>query len=133
MDIQWPGVYCCSGEEEAAAAAAFKAVGCSAAALEELQLAGLEFAVRCRGCQAVLQARAACFSRNARMQSDRPLQMLRCAILPWVCAQLLAPAPLHMCSGCIGQGAYARVYQGVDGDCADVALKHESPPCPWEW
>ncbi|PSC71993.1 mitotic checkpoint serine threonine-kinase BUB1 [Micractinium conductrix] len=78
---EWPGVYCCSGEEEAAAAAAFKAVGCSAAALEELQLAGLEFAV----------------------------------------------------SGCIGQGAYARVYQGVDGDCADVALKHESPPCPWEW
>ncbi|KAL4440602.1 hypothetical protein ABPG75_003603 [Micractinium tetrahymenae] len=36
-------------------------------------------------------------------------------------------------SGCIGEGSYARVYQGVDGDCADVALKHEAPPCPWEW
>ncbi|PRW05791.1 mitotic checkpoint serine threonine- kinase BUB1 [Chlorella sorokiniana] len=36
-------------------------------------------------------------------------------------------------SGCIGEGAYARVYQGVDGDCSDVALKHEAPPCPWEW
>lgn len=36
-------------------------------------------------------------------------------------------------SGCVGEGAYARVYQGVDGDCADVALKVEAPPCPWEW
>ncbi|EFN53840.1 hypothetical protein CHLNCDRAFT_135925 [Chlorella variabilis] len=36
-------------------------------------------------------------------------------------------------SGCIGEGAYARVFQGVDGDCGDVALKLEGPPCPWEW
>ncbi len=43
---------------------------------------------------------------------------------------LHAPSP---CSGCIGEGAYARVYQGVDGDCSDVALKREAPPCPWEW
>ena len=32
----------------------------------------------------------------------------------------------------MGQGAYASVYSGVDSSCADVALKWEAPPCPWE-
>lgn len=49
MPLQWPGVYCLSAEEEAVADAAFKAAGRSAAGLEELQLCGLEFAIRCAG------------------------------------------------------------------------------------
>ena len=43
---QWPGVYTLSGEEEAAADAGFKAAGRASAGLVELQLCGLEFAVR---------------------------------------------------------------------------------------
>ncbi len=50
-----------------------------------------------------------------------------------VCIHSQILARPHPYSGCIGEGSYARVYQGVDGDCADVALKHERPPCPWEW
>jgi checkpoint serine/threonine-protein kinase len=34
----------------------------------------------------------------------------------------------------IGAGAYATVYQAIEGSTgADVALKVEAPPCPWEW
>ena len=45
---------------------------------------------------------------------------------------LPAPSASHSCSELVGQGAYASVYSGVDSSCADVALKWEAPPCPWE-
>lgn len=33
----------------------------------------------------------------------------------------------------IGAGAYATVYEATDDAGSTVALKVESPPCPWEW
>lgn len=55
--LQWPGVYCMSEEEEAAAEAGLaSAARAKAAGLEELQLCGLEFAVRCARCHGWLAA-----------------------------------------------------------------------------
>ena len=44
--LQWPGVYCMTAEEEEAAEAGLKAAGRATWGLVELQLCGLEFAVR---------------------------------------------------------------------------------------
>jgi hypothetical protein len=44
--LQWPGVYCMTAEEEEAAEAGLKAAGRASSGLVELQLCGLEFAVR---------------------------------------------------------------------------------------
>lgn len=112
--LQWPGVYSLSAAEEAEAEAGLAAAGRGAEGLVELQLCGLEFAVRWALGLLMSPLPAACPA----------------------CPQLTCPScPSSRlgCSGCVGEGAYARVYQGVDGDCADVALKHEAPPCPWEW
>ncbi len=47
VHLQWPGVFTLCAEEEEEADAGFKAAGRSSAGLVELQLCGLEFAVRC--------------------------------------------------------------------------------------
>ncbi len=46
MALQWPGVHCLSADEEREAEAGLEAAGRSSGGLVELQLCGLEFAVR---------------------------------------------------------------------------------------
>ncbi|KAJ7558034.1 hypothetical protein O6H91_04G022800 [Diphasiastrum complanatum] len=40
----------------------------------------------------------------------------------------------YLLKGCIGEGAFARVYQAYDDDSeSTVVLKVQKPPCPWEF
>lgn len=143
--LQWPGVQCLSAEEEATAEEAFLAATRSSTGLEELQLCGMEFAIRCGRLQGSQRVAAGAVPRRAWHGSCAAAMtamcLQKCGPLSLECPhgqsraqrQEHRPAARLRCSGCIGAGSYARVYQGVDGDCADVALKHEAPPCPWEW
>ena len=54
--LQWPGVYCMTAEEEEAAEAGLRAAGRASSGLVELQLCGLEFAVRWGACVGTAQA-----------------------------------------------------------------------------
>ncbi|WPT13100.1 Putative inactive serine/threonine-protein kinase bub1 [Picochlorum sp. SENEW3] len=52
-----------------------------------------------------------------------------------VCCPLVVESELDVTiTGKIGSGSYANVYGGIDNsEKAHVALKLQSPPCPWEW